>query len=337
MVELWFKYGRTEIFTDVEDSLEILSSPQTWSATEQLKQQVSSRVSERAKTLVIDYLHSVEGFEQVITSTVEALQEGVDTGELDVMVTCWRYNEPQVEKSLFNHVKSLLKDLGLAKVEHIQKLTDVDLAEGLAITPSVYWDCEPAGIPYFLRDSTLGLVVSPVVGCGGVVSDVLVGEVEEVYAKSSEMVERLSRYTSSKAAEILLIGGPGYPVDSRLSSCIDIASAVANVEPGKVVVLIIECSEGLGGDEFVALLAGGSPQNDTMKVAEKRLATWRKIADKHKLCLVTALPSTVVTKLLNARQMDTLDQALTYGWRVKSKEATVLAVPNSVGTCLTGF
>ncbi|MEM4410863.1 MAG: hypothetical protein QXT61_04070, partial [Candidatus Caldarchaeum sp.] len=338
MVELWFKYGRTEIFADVENSLEILQPPQRLPAAEQLIHQIASRISHGMRTLVIDYVHMLEGLDHVISSAVEAMvRKGVSCDEIEALVTCWRYGDQHVERFLFNHVKGLLKDLGV-KFEHRQELADADLSKALTVTPTVYWDSETVGVPDFCQDCRHGLVVTPIAGYGGVVADVLVGEFEEVVEQSLERAETLARYTPTKAADIILVGGPGYPVDSRLSSCINIASSVLDVQPGKVVVFMLECSEGLGEDEFVSLMVGTTPgENERSKILEKRLAVWRKVVQNHKVCLVTALPSTIVGRLLNARQMDTLDQALAYGWRLKSKEATVLAVPNSVSTRLTGF
>ncbi|MEM4288463.1 MAG: hypothetical protein QXV97_06610 [Candidatus Caldarchaeum sp.] len=339
MVELWFKYGRTEIFADVENSLEILQPSQRLPAAEQIIHQIASRINHGIRTLVIDYVHSLEGLDRVINSAVEAMvSKGVSYDEIEALVTCWRYGDQHVERYLFNHVKGLLKDLGVAKFEHIQEVADADLSKALVVTPTVYWDSETVAVPDFCKDFRHGLVVTPIAGYGGVVADVLVGEFEEVVEKSLERAETLARYTPTKAADIILVGGPGYPVDSRLSSCINIASVVLDVQPGKVVVFMLECSDGLGEDDFVSLMVGKSPgENEKNKIFENRLAVWRKVVQNHKVCLVTALPSTIVSRLLNSRQMDTLDQALAYGWRLKSKEAAVLAIPNSVGTRLTGF
>jgi hypothetical protein len=139
-----------------------------------------------------------------------------------------------------------------------------------------------------------------------------------------------------KNPEIVLLGGPGHPVDSKLAASVNTLSSMAGVSPGKVVVTALECSGGLGPPHFIELLTGlrslegGDP-------ASRSLAAWLETASNHRVCLVTSIPAALVSKYLKARHADTIDQAMMYAWRARSKDAAVLVVPNTVGTRLTGF
>ncbi len=341
MTEVWFKYGKTEIFTDIEGPLEILQPYKKWSDKEKLIELIGRTLGNKVKTLVIDYVYSVEGYDDVVYSTVEALiRNGVDENNLKVFVTCWRYSEPALEKTAATHIKDILKGLLVTKIENLQRIDMLDLDKALFITPTIYWDGEITGVAHFLRMLGLGLEVkalTPVVGYGGSVAEVAVGESEEVAKPSMEKAEKISRYIPTNTADIILLGGPGHPVDSSFSTSMNISASVLDIRPGKVIVFILECSEGLGKNAAVFLLNNKNIGSEVDGMLKKRYEIWRKIVTEHKICMVTALPSTIVSNLLNARQMDTLEQALAYGWRVKSKDSTVLAIPNSLGTRLVGF
>ncbi|MDW8084230.1 MAG: hypothetical protein RMI49_03415 [Candidatus Caldarchaeum sp.] len=334
-MEVWLKYGKTMVFTDLEDSFEILQPKKAWDRVEETAEKLAEKIDDNCGKLVVDYVHGVAGLENVLESVVKAFQlRGLDFQELEVLVSSWRYGDLAVEKSLSNIVKSLVAEWNLKKVSQTELSNDA-LSDAVVVSPSVYWDgsvvCYHDFFDY-VGFHPHSVVVSPVAGYGGVVVDVLVGENIQRDALVQRTLEAAS-YTASNNPQIIVAGCPGYPTDSKLLACINLASAVINLQPNKVVIFAMECSEGLGPKTFTNTLLG-KEQN---VLFEKRVDAWKTAVSKHKVCLVTALPSTIVNEILGARQCDTLDQAIVYGRRVKSREANVLFAENVLGTMLTGF
>ncbi|MEM1942745.1 MAG: hypothetical protein QXO30_06415 [Candidatus Caldarchaeum sp.] len=328
MVEVWFKYGSTEIFADLDESVEILNPPEKKHAS---YDEVRRLIEDGVETVVVDYVYAVDGYDEAVVSTVETCRENFPS--VEVYVSSWRYADSQVEKSLYEHVKKLLPSV--KNIQPYERLENVEPSKTLLISPAVYWDGRVIGPKDLWKKPGDSLrLVSPVVGCGGYVAEVMAGEFEEVAEQVVRRAEALSKYSPNNPTDVVLVGGPGHPVDKRFTACLYMAYSVSRLEPGKVVVFMFEASEGLG-EEWLLRLAKGEHFQEPEVV--ERWKTWRAVADEHKVVLVTALPSTVVEKILNARQADTLDQAVVYARRVKSREARVLAVPNCVGTCLEGF
>ncbi|MEM1952230.1 MAG: hypothetical protein QXH12_05780 [Candidatus Caldarchaeum sp.] len=333
MVEVWLRYGKTMIFTDIEENFEIVKNSKTWTESQKLREEISNTVKSGINRIVIDYVYGVERFDEVIETAVSAVGEKLSSSDrLEVFVSCWRYGD-LVEKVLFDIAKNTIYETGVEKIKHLTS-SEVDLSAALVISPSIYWDGEVVCWRDFcdFMGTNGGYVVSPVVGYCGVVSEVLFGEKLDEH-ETVAITNQAASYTTADNPDIILVGGPGHPIDARLSTCINLAAAVADTSPNKVVVYAFECSEGLGDNEFIKTLIGTA----SSPTFEKRVAAWRNTASKHKVCVVTALPATFVEELLHAKHSDTLDQALVYGRRIKTREAKVLVVENGVGTRLTGF
>jgi len=338
MVEVWVRYGKTEVFTDIEGPVEILQPMKKWGLTEGFVEGLASRLDRDCDTVLVDYVWALEGLDLVVEACLRAaasIHGGLSGVKVGVLT--WRYNDPEVEKALFNHVGRQLKEIGVGQVFHAQ--TGGDYPRVLLISPSVYWDGRvlgPETAAETMGLSDVSLAASPVVGCGGVLTDVVYGDLEEVARSASYGASEASVFRPVKSPEIVLLGGPGHPADSKLSTCINILSSMTDVSPGKVVITALECSGGLGSAAFTELLT--SPQNVAVdNPASRSLALWLEAASNHRVCLVTALPAALVSRFLKARHADTLDQAMMYGWRARSKDASVLVVPNGLGTRLAGF
>lgn len=333
MVELWFRYGKTEVFAEVEESLEVLKPVESVVDENKVVEQLRETADSRLDTVVLDYVYSVEGFDQVVSTSLRTLAEA--GGELKVYASFWRYVDSAVEKLLLSHVNQLLRDLNLGGAHPLRNPQSLDPSKTLLLSPAAYWGGEILSASDFCRKFGLSLrTLSPIVGSGGCVADVVAGELKDVAQTSVEKASALSIYTPERPAEILLVGGPGHPVDSRFSACMYLAGSVLRTDPGKVVVLMLESAEGLG-DEWLLKLLKGEQVDEPLAV--KFWDVWKNVVEMHKVVVVTALPVTLVSRILNARHADTLDQALLYARRVKSRESRVLAAPNVSGTCLTGF
>ncbi|MEM0348849.1 MAG: hypothetical protein QXE96_04930 [Candidatus Caldarchaeum sp.] len=333
MVELWLRYGRTMVFTDLEDNFEVLQSAKQWNEPEKLSENIAPLISPETRAIIIDYVHGLTGFDKVVETVLDVVRKaGADLDSLEVFASGWRYCDENIERVLVNIVKTIVSEHGVGKISPLTSYDPDKYPEAVVISPAVYWNGEALTHGDFLEAVGLdgfSCFVAPVVGRGGVVSEVYSGDdVLDSVVRDAAM--KLSVYTPSKEPQVVVVGGPGHPVDSRFQTCVNIASAGLELSENKVLVFALECSEGLGGNEFINTLLNKSQPNN--RCLAKDIESWRVVAARQKICLVTALPSSLVSHLLAARQFDTLDQAMTYARRLKSREAHVLFVENGVGT-----
>lgn len=321
------------IFTDLEDNFEVLEPAKQWNNSEKLVENLMKHISSETRAIIIDYVHGLTGFDKVVETVLDAVRKNGGSLEgLEVFVSGWRYCDESIEKVLVNMVKTIVSEHGVGKISAIPSNSLDEYSDVVVVSPAVYWNGDVLTHEDFLETvglRTFSCVVAPVVGRGGVVSEVYSGDdVSDTELRNEVM--RTSAYTPSKEPQVVVVGGPGHPVDSRLQTCSNIASTVLELQENKVFILALECSEGLGGKTFIDALLN-KMQIDNRCLA-KDIESWRLVASRQRMCLVTALPSSIVSHLLAARQFDTLDQAMTYARRLKSREAHVLFVENGVGT-----
>ena len=328
VVDVWLKYGRTEIFADFGsgDNLRVVEPPQpSLDSSQSLDGVVGVLDAGQPVTLVVDYVAGLKGYLELLETLVDKLSiNGFTPKDIEIRVTAWRYFSEHVERECISEVASHLRRRGVEKISGLQP----DQSEAdILVSPAIFWG---GGITTVHRLEKVYTSIIPIISYGGAVAEILVGRPQDIGDRISELVMQRSHLASEEAYDIIVLGGPGHPTDLYLSSSIHLISAVGENVKDKVVIIPLECSGGLGPQSFVDTL--------TKKVSDdifgRWVGLWAERAEKNKICMVTATPSSLVEKLLGARHADTLDQALTYAWRVKSKEAKILVLAQSLGSRL---
>ena len=338
MVEVWLKYGRTEIFADfgIGEKLRVLEPQVNKADLSSQIEHAAAMISDTDRLqVIVDYVAGVEGFPQLVHSLVSKLVDNkLNPRNVEVTVTAWRYNAPQLENIFTTEIAQEIRRLGVAQVSSLGEGSPSD--GFILISPTIYWGGEiisPSRLVHLMGFSEPAGVLSPAVGWGGVIADLFFGYLSEVERKAVEVVEKSSKLSIGPDFDILVLGGPGYPTDHYLSTSIHLAASLGDELEGLAVIIPLECSGGLGAKGFVEALTGKIGEDGT---AYARLVEiWRIRAMRNKICLVTALPSTIVERLLNAKQSDTLDMALTYARRLKTREASIAVVRNSLGAMIS--
>lgn len=331
-MEIWLKYGRTEVFADFGgERLQIFE-------TQPVKADFTNTIESAADTIsdsspveiLVDYVSGVEGFsELVVTLISKLLDKRIDPRGVKVKVSGWRYGHQQVEEIITSELAQAVKRLAV----EVSPLGRDSSSDGfILISPTIYWGGKITSPSKLCRSSVPVFTLSPAVGWGGAIVDLFAGEYREVERRASEVVENSSKLAISPDVDILVLGGPGYPTDHYLSTTIHLASALSDDLEGLAVIIPWECSGGLGPKDFIQSLTGETEGDSSPYASWVRI--WRAISTKNKVCLVTSLPSTIVEKLLNAKQADTLDNALIYARRLKSREANIVVLKGSLGTRL---
>jgi hypothetical protein len=260
----------------------------------------------------------------------QLLLNGFNPKDVEISVTAWRYFSEHVERECIAEVTTHLRRKGFEKIGGLK--TGQSEAD-ILISPAIFWGGEITTFKNIQQNIGLDktyISVTPVISYGGTVSEIVVGKPQDIYEKASELARQYSQLKSEEGFDIVVLGGPGHPADLYLSSSIHLISALGDHVEGRVVIIPLECSAGLGSQSFVDALTGKAVGN----IYEKWVGLWAERAEKNKICMVTAIPSSMVEKLLNARHADTLDEALIYAWRVKSKEAKILVLAQALGSRL---
>jgi len=355
MVEVWFKYGKTEVSVDIPPDVdyEIVEHPTPSRSLDGLTSFIEEHhdILSQEKRIVIglDYVAGLNGYLESVQTLLSSMKDiGVDPSRVELVVSGWRYFANDLEGEFAKEVLSHVRQLGAEKVYAFSERRTYEKLEGEVVlfAPTMAWGREVLGLNSFWRCAAHQLssiedllAVTPVVGRGGYVEDVICGRLEFADEKARTLVVGSSTVSVNLEADVVVVGGNGYPMDHTLSSCLHVPLSLEGLEKRAVVILAAECSAGLGPKYFVEELLRPSvaeerAEDPLVDEVRKRLRFFREFAVDQRLCMVTVLPRIYVERFLGARRMDSIDEALSYAWRLKSKQAKVLAVPNTLGSIL---
>lgn len=167
------------------------------------------------------------------------------------------------------------------------------------------------------------------------------GDVELAHRKGTDSLMARCGVDAVKADIVIATNG-GYPLDQNLYQCpkgLDAALACSN--EGAVIILAVECSDGMGGENFGELMLSGPPH----EVLERILAIpptqtiseqWcvQRFADalcKHPIILVTEGLEKEVVEKMNFISADSIGDALYKARFLKGQDAGITVIPDGVG------
>lgn len=166
------------------------------------------------------------------------------------------------------------------------------------------------------------------------------GNYISAHAKGRQMVDDKDGVNISKKADITIATAGGYPKDINLYQSIKtmINARTATKDNGTVIILS-ECSEGLGGDEEMQSMLLNF---DTSEEREKDLRNKYSIskyvgyyfcesADKFNVILVSSLNPDLL-KRTNVTVVKTIEEALELAYKTNSKDAAITLMPQAANT-----
>lgn len=99
------------------------------------------------------------------------------------------------------------------------------------------------------------------------ITGVFAGDLVKAHEEGVKHVEQMVKVTVDKPADIVLVSSAGYPLDTTFYQAIKgMVAAVDVVKEGGSVILVSECSDGIGGPEFTDLVLNTT---DIWSFAEK--------------------------------------------------------------------
>lgn len=166
------------------------------------------------------------------------------------------------------------------------------------------------------------------------------GDVERAHEAGVAFVRRLT-CRPVEAADIVITGNGGYPLDQNLyQSPKAAATAAAYAGDDGVVILCCSCSDGIGGTHFEELMQLGSPAEIDARLAaippeqtipEQWCAQiYARLLRRHRIVLVTDRLDAGLVRRCNMVPARTLDEALGIARQVKGPDARVIVIPDGV-------
>ncbi len=333
MVEVWLKYGKTEVFADLpsEANITIIQNEITGRRfgedVKRLVEENEHLINRDNKVVMfVDYVAGLEGLDELIQDTINIFM--TLEKRLELVISGWRYYSDKVEKELAANVAHIAKHF--PNVDRIITLREYDAGKygknaKVIVAPKIMWGYTTIGAEHFKKQIP------------NLNEDVLIieanaarGEIKSINMETDEEHDGAIVYLEEKP-DVIILCGDGYPTDNNLYSCMHIPASLYGVAEDCVIIFVAECSGGLGPGSFIQSLVS---RHNNVESGDMVLERWFKLVDVSKVCMVTALPATYVEKLLGARHSDVVDDALTYAWRVKGRESRVVAIPQVLGTRL---
>lgn len=170
--------------------------------------------------------------------------------------------------------------------------------------------------------------------------EAVAGNYIQAHEKGCEIVKKIDGVCIEEKADVVIASAGGFPKDINMYQCIKtIVNARDAVKEGGTIILIIKCSEGLGGNEEVQDMI---LNYDSLEEREKELRRKYSIskyvgyyfaesAAKYNLIFVSDIDPKLVEKA-NIKVAKTIDEALKYIYEKFGNELKTWLMPHAANT-----
>ena len=179
-------------------------------------------------------------------------------------------------------------------------------------------------------DFVLNVVKSP----KGEAVKAFFGHPDEAFREGVKFADEVYKAEVKSRADAVFISPGGFPLDSDLcGSCNGISKSSEIVKRNGVIVLVAECREGYGNDEFYKWIVESKDLNWMERQLRRRFTAGRYVAysfmkalQKGKVVLVSALPDYYALRIPKLKTVRSVNEALRYILDVTKRNAKVLAI-----------
>ncbi|MCK8826935.1 nickel-dependent lactate racemase [Natroniella acetigena] len=169
------------------------------------------------------------------------------------------------------------------------------------------------------RKAEVDFILNVVTNSKKEIVEVVAGDLEEAWYAGVETSAQMYHVPIDKQADLALVSAGGYPKDINIyqaQKALD--NANAGVKPGGTIILLAECSSGLGEDVFVEWVnTSQQPEDNIERIKEKfvlgghkAFAISKVVMDKE-FILISGLDEEL-SEALFAKKVDSIDEALAY-------------------------
>ncbi|MGB6679846.1 MAG: hypothetical protein WBF08_00800 [Candidatus Bathyarchaeia archaeon] len=169
----------------------------------------------------------------------------------------------------------------------------------------------------------------------GAIAKILAYLFDDSLIKSANAIDEIYKVTTEAASDILVVSAGGSPYDNTLVNSLDAIMLNKDlVKKGGTVILVAECIDGYGNEEFLDITTkhGELKSIKPLLKKEPRIGKFKayvlkKLLDDFRLCLVSVMPDYYAKSIFKFRTFRTVDDALQSALRVIGKQATITVVP----------
>jgi hypothetical protein len=386
LVELWLKYGKTEVFVDVPSDMQyFVAEPSKSVEVENVEADLESAIvglgreelerlihSSKKISLVVDTQLPAESFLSVYKKLIEYIaQHKSAEASFSVLLSPWRYSGIGIEN--FMNIDDI--KINSIVVDRYSEASEwaLDDATGLQVNqeylssdlkivllPTEYHGAYGLldyrhtivmGIAYsksrpkrvksienlweVANSIKPNLTIQTVHSYKKGLVKVFAGQPEQVATSASSLAHDTLTVRLKNKTDIVIVSPGGTPYDLTLMNALQTLGNVEHaIKNDGILILASECTNGLGGPDFIAELGRYALEKDDYRPSSiinheaVLINKFRLLSRKCKIALVSTLPKTYVERLLGAKAFDTLSDALSYALRIKGKECSISLIPD---------
>ncbi|WP_455369145.1 lactate racemase domain-containing protein [[Eubacterium] cellulosolvens] len=174
----------------------------------------------------------------------------------------------------------------------------------------------------------------------GTIAKILSNSFDSSLIKSANAIDEIYKVTAETASDILVVSAGGSQYDNTLANSID--AIILNkdlVKKGGTIILVAECLDGYGNEEFLEITTQHSELKNIKPLLKKeptlgkfKAYTLKELLDDFRLCLVSVMPDYYARSIFKFRTYRTVGEALQSALRIIGKQATITVVPHGAFT-----
>ncbi len=230
------------------------------------------------------------------------------------------------ETIMKNHAMSLNPELGSG--------SNPEIRSGKIVGNPIYEDMLEAA--HMLKPSFLFNVI---MDSKGNISHAVAGHYEKAHEKGCEIVDDVDGIYIKEKADMVIASAGGYPKDINFYQTVKtIINAKEAVNDNGIIILLSECSEGMGNPEiqeivqnYDSLLAREESLRKNYTIAKYIGYYATEVAAKTTMILVAKLPPKELS-MADITIVETLDEALALAYKIKGKDVKTYIMPNGANT-----
>ncbi|RLG92846.1 MAG: nickel-dependent lactate racemase [Candidatus Hecatellales archaeon] len=177
-------------------------------------------------------------------------------------------------------------------------------------------------------------ILNLVVGLDGKVLRVFFGSLEKTFKEAVNSFKTIFGVEVEDKAEIVVVSPGGNPFDQTFYDAQEsLERACLVVKDGGIIVLVAECSQGLGNRDFQKLVNTVKSVEELKTIAKKefnptlyKIFRLMNILKDFRVVLVSTLPNTI-SEVLGFKTSKTVNNAVEYALRVLGKKSKILVLP----------
>lgn len=182
--------------------------------------------------------------------------------------------------------------------------------------------------------------INGIVGLDGNILKVFSGSLEKSFKEGVNSFKSIFGVEVEDKAEIVVVSPGGYPFDLTFyDSQESLERVVGLVKDGGVIVLVAECSQGLGDKLFQKLITNIKSVEELKNAAKKefnlffhKIFQLLNILENFRVVVVSALPNVIVSDILRFKASKTINDAVEYALRVLGRKSKIIILPYALKT-----